>query len=93
MSTTFDVRAALAELSDEAEAATAPVELTMKLSGPAAHLLAKLAGRLGRDRGETISEALQFLYFGVAIQKDGLQMAVVDRDGQIQTTLDLLPGD
>ena len=57
-----------------------------------ADLLNDLTNKLGLDRGRVIAEALSLMYLGVTAQQDGMQMAIVDQGGTLQTALDLLPG-
>src|SRR3954454_14489938 len=90
MAEVYDIRAAVADALKSTDAATAPVRMTIEFTGGAAGLLDQLTGLLGRDRGRVIAEALAFFYVGVGAQREGMQMAVVDRDGSVQATLDLL---
>ncbi len=91
MAETQDVRTAVAEAFNFADTTTAPVEMAIALNGEAVNLLDRLTLLLDRDRGGAIAEALAFLYMGVSLQKEGMNMAIVDRDGKVQTVLDLLP--
>jgi len=91
MSMTLDIKAAVADALKSIGSDGPAVEVEMKLSGGAADLLAHLAGELHRDRGRTISEALALLFYGLTIQKEGMHMAVVDREGNVQSVLDLFP--
>ena len=88
-----DVRTAVADGLKFAGAASAPVLMTLELNGDAANLLTSLTNKLDRDRGGVIAEALSLLYIGVAVQKEGMQMAIVDQGGTVQTVLDLTSKD
>ena len=50
-----------------------------------------MAVELHRDRGRTISEALALLFYGLTAQEEGMNLAIVDAEGNVQTVLDLLP--
>jgi len=91
MAGVYDVRSAVADALKFTDSATGSVLMTIELNGEAANLLNNLNRDLDRDRGRVIAEALSLLFVGVTIQKEGMQMVVVDQSGKIQTVLDLIP--
>ena len=92
MQRTYCVGSAFSRALKFGDTAMASVEMTIELNGGASHLLNDLTNKLDLDRGRVIAEALSLMYHGVTAQQDGMQMAIVDQGGTLQTALDLLPG-
>jgi hypothetical protein len=86
----YDVRTAVADALGLTGTATDSAELTIEMNGEATNLLNTLTEQLDRDRGTVIAEALSFLFVGVTAQKEGMQVAIIEPGGKVQTVIDLL---
>jgi hypothetical protein len=93
MASVNDVQAIVTDSLKFTDTATCSIQMTIELSGGAANLLNQLTKLVGKDRGEVIAEALSVLYIGAVVQAEGMNMAVVDKEGKVQTILDLLSKD
>ena len=90
MSVAYDVKAALANSVKDQKPDSGRELMTIELSARAASLLDQLAEKFDGRMGLVFAEAVALLSIGVAAQKDGFHLAVVDKDGEIQTKIDLL---
>ena len=80
---TLDNAAIRGDARAEARAGTGKIRMTLELSGIAADTLDGLARRDGVSKVDIIRQGLSLRKLAAEAEADGLQLAVVNRDGSV----------
>ncbi len=91
MATVTDLRSTVEDALKAVDGPGEPVRMTIELNGGMANLLDKLVELRGQDRSRAVTDALTALYITSTLHRDGLEIAAIDPEGEIQAVLNFFP--